>query len=391
METSSADCMQGERVLLVHSTPHRLVQKLQAEQVAECRMRQGGVSEDFSDHAGMAVTAATDAKGKPGQVNLNQLFPWQEEEGMQELMLAKASDRQNNAFDAKIEKGEAAKRQQQPNEMAKKGNNHIDDSFQSVDGRIDLGVPSREAAVPHTLSLAVALGSIKGNYSSLSKGLYKSALSKTVNAPSSSADSGMGKEERMTLALNLLRTESPSLLKRCMLIAGFQPDQTEECDAHYLEFSKRAVKEEWRRVARIESKLGVHKGCCDPGEEDMAKVSCDSTKNSNSSETHSGQNPSNVEQQSDDKHNCFGGRHIHRLEGKCGHEAVIHKPEGGQPHVDFVVNGKIECYEGVQGFKCDGNSEALWPSQFNCNELTCENTGNRDHKASKLIFVASFS
>jgi hypothetical protein len=32
-----------------------------------------------------------------------------------------------------------------------------------------------------------------------------------------------------------------------------------------------------------------------------------------------------------------GGRHIHRLEGKCGHQPVLHQPTGGKPHIDFVI------------------------------------------------------
>ena len=27
---------------------------------------------------------------------------------------------------------------------------------------------------------------------------------------------------------------------------------------------------------------------------------------------------------------CFDGRHVHRLEGKCGHKAIIHQPDGSQ-------------------------------------------------------------
>jgi hypothetical protein len=61
---------------------------------------------------------------------------------------------------------------------------------------------------------------------------------------------------------------------------------------------------------------------------------------------------------------------VHRLEGRCGHKAVIHKPDGGSPHVDFLVDGKIECYSDVQPTKKD---EAMWPSRYNCEDIMCSN------------------
>eukprot|EP00978_Attheya_sp_CCMP212_P018344 scaffold50078_cov51-Attheya_sp.AAC.3 len=64
------------------------------------------------------------------------------------------------------------------------------------------------------------------------------------------------------------------------------------------------------------------------------------------------------------------GRHVHQLEGKCGHRAVIHHPEGGHAHVDFVVNGKVECYQGVKSV--ESNKSGLWKSRFNCGQLGCE-------------------
>eukprot|EP00550_Attheya_septentrionalis_P010795 CAMPEP_0198306240 /NCGR_PEP_ID=MMETSP1449-20131203/58314_1 /TAXON_ID=420275 /ORGANISM="Attheya septentrionalis, Strain CCMP2084" /LENGTH=794 /DNA_ID=CAMNT_0044008789 /DNA_START=832 /DNA_END=3216 /DNA_ORIENTATION=+ len=67
---------------------------------------------------------------------------------------------------------------------------------------------------------------------------------------------------------------------------------------------------------------------------------------------------------------CGDGRHVHQLEGKCGHRAVIHHPEGGHAHVDFVVNGKVECYHGVKSV--ESNKSGLWKSRFNCAQLCCE-------------------
>jgi len=70
---------------------------------------------------------------------------------------------------------------------------------------------------------------------------------------------------------------------------------------------------------------------------------------------------------------------VHRLEGKCGHQAVIHQPEGGQPHVDFVVDNKIECYGGLQGIKKESSKQAFWPSKFSCDQLMCESRSDSNH------------
>lgn len=68
------------------------------------------------------------------------------------------------------------------------------------------------------------------------------------------------------------------------------------------------------------------------------------------------------------KNVCFKGRHIHRM-GKCGHKAIIHKPKDAPAHVDFVINGKVECYQHVKKRPSSKDGTALWPSKFNSDEL----------------------
>jgi hypothetical protein len=66
------------------------------------------------------------------------------------------------------------------------------------------------------------------------------------------------------------------------------------------------------------------------------------------------------------------GRHVHRLEGKCGHKAILHIPENGPAHIDFVVGDKVECYQGVQPLSCQNAlGRAIWPSAYNCDDLSC--------------------
>ena len=130
-------------------------------------------------------------------------------------------------------------------------------------------------------------------------------------------------EAKMKIALNVYQTEHSTLLKRCLMIAGFDPSRSEECNPLYIQFAERCAQAEHRRLHRLTL--------------------------------------------------CFQGRHVHRLDGKCGHKAVLHHPAGDdRPHVDFIVNGKVECFRNARGGikSADGN-EALWPSKFSCDDAGC--------------------
>lgn len=180
---------------------------------------------------------------------------------------------------------------------------------------------------------------------------------------------------KMSMALDMLRTESASLLKRCMLMAGFEPSETEECDLRYLEFAERAAEEEKQRISRIRARVGG-------GPKSSAGDSHGKNDISDAGDTkhHHGTNGcTHSHSDNADNNKCFDGRHVHRLEGKCGHQAVIHQPEDGQPHVDFVVDNKIECYGGMQGIRHETSSQALWPSKFSCDQLMCESRSDSDH------------
>lgn len=51
--------------------------------------------------------------------------------------------------------------------------------------------------------------------------------------------------------------------------------------------------------------------------------------------------------------------HLHRLGEECGHKAIVHRPANGKPHIDFVVNGTVECYE---GYNPKIGHATYWPS-----------------------------
>jgi hypothetical protein len=67
-----------------------------------------------------------------------------------------------------------------------------------------------------------------------------------------------------------------------------------------------------------------------------------------------------------------GGRHIHRLEGKCGHKAILHIPENGPVHIDFVVGNTVECYQDMQPISYENSANTtIWPSAYKCDDVSC--------------------
>uniref|UniRef100_A0A7S1FZQ0 Uncharacterized protein n=1 Tax=Corethron hystrix TaxID=216773 RepID=A0A7S1FZQ0_9STRA len=83
------------------------------------------------------------------------------------------------------------------------------------------------------------------------------------------------------------------------------------------------------------------------------------------------------------------GHHFHRLSSSCGHTPIIHNPPNGLAHIDFVVNGKVECYEDVGAFniKTDSGSDkaktTVWQSRYTCDELGCAPDKKKDHEICK--------
>ena len=248
----------------------------------------------------------------------------------------------------------------------------------------------------------------------------------TSNYPAAVQDKG-DKLKKLQHALDIYRLESSSLIKRCMITAGFTYDETDECDEMYLLFSEFALENERKRIDRMRLRMNknpmafynngnhVHHRSTGGGD---GNSSCSSGLNSvvekmneiNQKQTLFGSiNPDqlfDLQKQSNpvssflhadlgtvqekaqehshdhnhqhSNHDDTGGgggdderkvslcnnQHIHRLEGKCGHKAIIHKPADGNAHIDFVVDGKIECYAQCQPKMVD--SDACWLSKRKC-------------------------
>ena len=266
------------------------------------------------------------------------------------------------------------------------------------------------------------------------------------NPPLKSTERG-----KMESALENFRIDASSLLKSCMLKAGFSHGDTDECDESYLAFSELALGKELERLSRIRFRMGhrssssaiplantmngstclthsahgsqhqrhgigansnqiswqgnerllqnaheqshhshdhMHNNHQNQKTHEQSHHSHDHMHNnhqnqkthehSHHSHDHShdhmhkshhndfnlnGNLPQTDHQDHDRTEGCIYSRHRHFLDGKCGHQAVIHKPLDGAPHVDFIVDGKVECYQDIP------LKSACWPSRFKNTEL----------------------
>ena len=174
----------------------------------------------------------------------------------------------------------------------------------------------------------------EGNTAKSDSSKNSAADDEAANVVSNSTDSADPEQEaaaideaKLKIALNVYQTEHSTLLKRCLMVAGFDSSRSEECDPLYIQFAERCAQAEHRRLHRLTL--------------------------------------------------CFQGRHVHRLDGRCGHKAVLHHPAGDpHPHVDFIVNGKVECFRNKKVPKSADGNEALWPSKFSCDDAGCsDHTG----------------
>lgn len=180
-------------------------------------------------------------------------------------------------------------------------------------------------------------------------------------------------DTKQQLAMNLFREECGTLYKRSMLLAGYSLEECEEASEAYKQFAVKAMTREEKRLERYLA--GVTEPPSPPNGFDLQATPAPqyhATEN-DKMDAHSHAHGHGAEQ---GEKGCFDGRHAHRLEGKCGHQAVLHKPEGAPWHVDFVLNGMLECYAGI---KPVGTNAALWLSRYSCSELSCQSESD-EHK-----------
>lgn len=169
-------------------------------------------------------------------------------------------------------------------------------------------------------------------------------------------------DPRRTKAVDNFSIEVSALYKKSMLSAGYSMNDTDECDINYLKFTEAALQKELERIRRICKRVNVQPTSEFSHANNVPSSNIDNAHNH--SHDHSYSHNHDDGKQGKDK-DCMHSRHLHRLEGKCGHKAIVHKPPGGDPHIDFVVNDKIECYEGCNPMI---DSTAFWPSKFSVEE-----------------------
>jgi hypothetical protein len=206
-------------------------------------------------------------------------------------------------------------------------------------------------------------------------------------------------EQRKQFALSLYQSENCSLYQRAMLLAGYAPDiaQNEKAPDH-VQFMIAAWQLEGERLSTMMTEntskpdgnraatttdqeyprptFNINGNDFDPHSHDNREHSNDQNENNCSDDHHHhshNHDHESIKEQYEIKKNAVGdssdrrgGRHIHRLEGKCGHQPVLHQPVGGKPHIDFVIGDRVECYHNVQPAQ-----DLMWPSNYNCEDISC--------------------
>jgi hypothetical protein len=198
----------------------------------------------------------------------------------------------------------------------------------------------------------------------------------TISFDSSNQNSE-SRDTKINQALTYFSTEVSTLFKKSLLSSGFSMEQTEECDELYLEFAKKAIESERRRIVRLRSRLHpLSRETMDnlpqvnEIHETLSQVNSYGTAEHRHDHSHNHDHAKFLPES--ESNSCLHSRHLHRLEGRCGHRAIIHKPASGNAHIDFVVDDKIECYQNCVLLT---DEDAYWPSKFRCDEI-----GNHQHK-----------
>lgn len=281
------------------------------------------------------------------------------------------------------------------------GNGQTSDGIKSLHQTSSRPLYKQSKNSPHPPS-AVAVTSLSQTAASLGMTLEQLALTlRSSNNLSKLIVSGPTvTQQQKQLALSIYQSEIRCTYQRAMLLAGYQPDIAQnEHSPEYAQFVIDAWHMEGERLSafRAES-LQLDKDSVYNRESPEAmfqntiirvnnhqshdghshvplqdnKVSCDDNGHNHHGHDHH-QKHKNVEEINRTNKNGTkesngnkGGRHIHRLEGKCGHQPVLHQPTGGKPHIDFVIGDRVECYHNVQP-----SQDLMWPSNYNCTDLSC--------------------
>ena len=183
------------------------------------------------------------------------------------------------------------------------------------------------------------------------------------------------KNNKEAMALNLFANEAKSLYTRSMLLAGYTPAEAHEESPKNVQFAVKALKREYQRLKELapESVIRVMDAPAleDDDDDEPANTAVVGTRTNEREEHH------DEEEAATDGH-----RHVHSLEGSCGHRAILHQPAGGDPHIDFVVGDTVECYHGIPS--TNRNNTMGWLSLSATNSQSGDNLsaadGNTNHR-----------
>jgi hypothetical protein len=213
-------------------------------------------------------------------------------------------------------------------------------------------------------------------------------LSQILSAGASKAPS----KEQQQLALSLYQSEIRSLYQRAMLMAGYPPNMIEEeHSADAVQFMLAAWQMEGQRLNTLLKRAPLNGNLSMAMNAAFEQTNQDS-KHGETRDEHDQEHHDSTLHHHDHDHshsmdrkdsntmndetlvngsNTMGtsNRHIHRLEGKCGHQPVLHQPAGGKPHIDFVIGDRVECYLGVPT-----SQDLHWPSNFSCEDVSCQDS-----------------
>lgn len=180
--------------------------------------------------------------------------------------------------------------------------------------------------------------------------------------------------KKMDLAMRLFEVDLKTLYSKAMLMGGFDPRDCQSGAPLHLEFSRKVWRKEALRLKSMAATAG-HPSEFSLDELDktaaagVSAVTLESVNKGTVEEHgHSHEHEHSHADNGDPKPGPMGcdRNHVHRIDGQCGHKAIIHKPKNGNAHIDFVVGDKVECYHGID--PVGNNMDAAWPSRYKCKD-----------------------
>ena len=253
---------------------------------------------------------------------------------------------------------------------------------------------------------AMALSSLSSSAHRVGLTLDQLALTLSSNAANltklvSDSRSGESMAKQEQLALDIYKAEVKSLYTKCLLIAGVDANLAEQDTPTYTRFACKAWEFEGKRLKSLNDGIfGGTEGVLRPSTKSNKDRSTrdnvvtfqehNNIRHNHNHDHHiagsefgnnnvASANPNDHDHNHDhattnngsehDSAKC-DARHMHRI-GECGHRAIIHQPKDGTaPHIDFIVNDRVECYSGQDSMSLAGKSlDSAWPSKYKCKEV----------------------